>query len=74
MTRALEAESHDTATTETAAARSDEAERPALDEIFTYQQLARLDEALTMSSRAPGPASRPRSCTASLEATPVTRC
>ena len=54
MTRALEAESHDTATTETAAARSDEAERPALDEIFTYQQLARLDEALTMSSRETG--------------------
>jgi hypothetical protein len=54
MTRALETESHDTATTETAPARSDEAERSALDEIFTFQELARLDEALTMSSRETG--------------------
>jgi hypothetical protein len=54
MTRALEAESHDTATTETAPARSDEVERSPLDEIFTFQELARLDEALTMSSRETG--------------------
>ncbi|MFD2093226.1 DUF5130 family protein [Blastococcus deserti] len=54
MTRALEAESHDTATTQTAPSRSDEAEGSALDEIFTFQELARLDEALTMSSRETG--------------------
>ena len=52
MTRALEATSHDTATTETAPARTDEAEQ--LDQIFTFQELARLDEALTMSSRETG--------------------
>ena len=52
MTRALEAKSHDTATTETAPARTDEAEQ--LDQIFTFQELARLDEALTMSSRETG--------------------
>ena len=50
MTRALEVESHDTATTETAPTRTDEGH----DEIFTYQELARLDEALTMSSRETG--------------------
>ncbi len=54
MTSALEAESHDTATTETAPARTEEAEESALDEIFTFQELARLDEALTMSSRETG--------------------
>ena len=54
MTRALEAESHDTATTHTAPARTDEAEGSPLDEIFTFQELARLDEALTMSSRETG--------------------
>ena len=54
MTRALETESHDTATSQTAAARSDEVEHPRLDEIFTFQELARLDEALTMSSRETG--------------------
>ena len=52
MTRALEAESHDTATTQTAAARTDEGEP--LDAIFTFHELARLDEALTMSSRETG--------------------
>jgi hypothetical protein len=52
MTRALEAESHDTATSETAPARTEEAGR--LDEIFSFQELARLDEALTMSSRETG--------------------
>ena len=50
MTRALEVESHDTATEVTAPARTDEGH----DEIFTYQELARLDEALTMSSRETG--------------------
>jgi uncharacterized membrane protein YgcG len=54
MTRALEAESHDTATTDTAPARTDEAEGSALDEVFTFHELARLDEALTMSSRETG--------------------
>ncbi len=54
MTRALETESHDTATADTAPARSDEAEQSRLDSIFTFQELARLDEALTMSSRETG--------------------
>ena len=54
MTRALEAESHDTATDQTAAARTDEAEGGALDEIFSFKDLARIDEALTMSSRETG--------------------
>jgi uncharacterized membrane protein YgcG len=52
MTRALEAESHDTATADTAAARTDEGSR--LDSIFSFHELARLDEALTMSSRETG--------------------
>ncbi|MGY1603140.1 DUF5130 family protein [Geodermatophilus sp. SYSU D00815] len=52
MTRALEVESHDTATTATAPARTDEAEP--LDSIFTWQELGRLDEALTMASRETG--------------------
>ena len=52
MTRALEAESHDTATDQTAPARTDEGS--SLDSIFTWQELARLDEALTMSSRETG--------------------
>ena len=47
MTRALEVESHDTATTETRPARTDEAH----DTIFSFRELARLDEALTMASR-----------------------
>ncbi len=54
MTRALETESHDTATNQTAPARSEEAEQSALDEVFTFKELARLDEALTMSSRETG--------------------
>jgi hypothetical protein len=54
MTRALETESHHTATTDTAPARTDEAEGPVLDEVFTFHELARLDEALTMSSRETG--------------------
>ncbi len=54
MTRALQTESHDTATEHTAASRSEEVEESRLDEIFTFQELARLDEALTMSSRETG--------------------
>ena len=52
MTRALEAESHDTATRDTAPSRTDEGSP--LDQIFSFQELARLDEALTMSSRETG--------------------
>jgi hypothetical protein len=51
MTRALEVESHDTSTTETGPTRNEEA---GSDEIFSFQELARLDEALTMSSRETG--------------------
>jgi hypothetical protein len=54
MTRALEAESHDTATRHTAPARTDESENGPPDQIFSWQELARLDEALTMSSRETG--------------------
>src|SRR5918998_1138608 len=54
MTSALETQSHDTATEHTAASRSDEAEQSRLDRIFTFHELARLDEALTMSSRETG--------------------
>jgi Domain of unknown function (DUF5130) len=53
MTRALEVESHDTATADTAPARTEEG-GPAHDEIFSWHELARLDEALTMSSRETG--------------------
>jgi hypothetical protein len=53
MTRALEAESHDTATAHTAHARTDEAEDGG-EQLFSYHELARLDEALTMSSRETG--------------------
>ena len=53
MTRALEAESHDTATNQTAPARTDSDEGGS-DQIYTFQELARLDEALTMSSRETG--------------------
>jgi hypothetical protein len=53
MTRALEAESHDTATTSTAPARTEEGGGKA-EQIFSFQELARLDEALTMSSRETG--------------------
>jgi hypothetical protein len=52
MTRALEAESHDTATRDTAPSRTDEDEQ--LDQIFSFQELGRLDEALTMSSQETG--------------------
>ena len=52
MTRVLHAEPHDTATKDTLPNRADEAEAP--DTIFSYQELARLDEALTMSSRETG--------------------
>jgi hypothetical protein len=53
MTRALETTSHHTATDETASARTDEdLDRP--DRVFSYRELARLDEALTMSSRETG--------------------
>ena len=51
MTRALEVDSHHTATEHTAPARTDE---PADRQIFSYQELSRLDEALTMSSRETG--------------------
>ena len=52
MTSSLEATSHDTATHSTAAARTDESE--GVDTPFTLPELARLDEALTMSSRETG--------------------
>ena len=53
MTRALETTSHDTATDSTAPARTgEELDRP--DRVFSYRELARLDEALTMSSRETG--------------------
>jgi hypothetical protein len=51
MTSALETQSHDTATAHTVAARTDEGDG---DQLFGYQELARLDEALTMSSRETG--------------------
>ena len=50
MTRALEVESHDTATSQTGAARTDEA----IDKVFSFRELARLDEALTLSSKETG--------------------
>jgi Domain of unknown function (DUF5130) len=53
MTSAVEVTSHDTATEATAPARTDEGtDRP--DRVFSYSELARLDEALTMSSRETG--------------------
>jgi hypothetical protein len=53
MTSSLEVRSHDTATEATAASRTDEDyDRP--DRVFSYRELARLDEALTMSSRETG--------------------
>ena len=56
MTSALQATSHDTATDQTAPARTDDDSvgGSEADQIFTYQELARLDEALTMSSRETG--------------------
>ena len=50
MTSALEVESHDTATNSTAPARTDDGS----DQIFSFRELARVDEALTMSSRETG--------------------
>jgi hypothetical protein len=50
MTSALEVESHDTATESTMAARTDEG----IDQIFSFRELARIDEALTMSSKETG--------------------
>lgn len=53
MTRVLDATSHDTGTSAgTAPTRADESQAP--DSIFTYRELLRLDEALTMSSRETG--------------------
>ncbi|WP_346622510.1 DUF5130 family protein [Blastococcus montanus] len=52
MTRPLDTQSHDTATNYTLPSRTEVA-RP-LDEVFSYRELARLDEALTMSSRETG--------------------
>ena len=53
MTRVLDGTSHDTATSAgTMATRADEAEAP--DSLFSYHELLRLDEALTMSSRETG--------------------
>ena len=51
MTGALEVESHDTATVATHPMRTESTE---LDRIFSWRDLARLDEALTMSSRETG--------------------
>ena len=50
MTRVLDAEAHDTGTDVTAPNRADEG----YDTVFSYRELARLDEALTMSSRETG--------------------
>jgi hypothetical protein len=51
MTRALEVESHDTSTEHTAESRT---EADGGQQLFSFQELARLDEALTMSSRETG--------------------
>ncbi|RBY75776.1 DUF5130 domain-containing protein [Geodermatophilus sp. TF02-6] len=51
MTGALEVTSHDTATRDTAPTRTDES---VPDSLFSYRELLRLDEALTMSSRETG--------------------
>jgi hypothetical protein len=53
MTHALETQSHDTATVATAPTRTEE-EEERHDRIFSWHELARLDEALTMSSRETG--------------------
>jgi hypothetical protein len=50
MTRALEVDSHHTATSGTAPVVTEQDG----DHLFSYQELARLDEALTMSSRETG--------------------
>ena len=52
MTRALEVESHDTATADTGPPSSTEELHH--DHVFSYRELARVDEALTMSSRETG--------------------
>ena len=53
MTRALEAESHATDMHDPAPPPATE-DAPGHDHLFSYQELARLDEALTMSSRETG--------------------
>jgi hypothetical protein len=53
MTSSLEVRSHDTATEATGPSRTDE-RYDAPDNVFSYRELARLDEALTMSSRETG--------------------
>ena len=52
MTRSIEATSHDTATSSTDPSRTDESQ--GTEGPFGLQELARLDEALTMSSRETG--------------------
>ena len=52
MTGALEATSHGTATPDTEPTRLEEGN--AHDSVFSYRELSRLDEALTMSSRETG--------------------
>ena len=55
MTGALEAEPHHTATRDTEPSAHDESAAPsAPDSVFSYRELSRLDEALTMSSRETG--------------------
>jgi hypothetical protein len=54
MTSAVEATSHDTATDQTGPARTDEGQHDRHDRVFSYRELARLDEALTMASRETG--------------------
>ena len=51
MSSALHTSSYDTATESTGPSRNEE---PPVDRVFSYQELARLDEALTMSSRETG--------------------
>jgi hypothetical protein len=53
MTSSLEVRSHDTATEATGPSRTDE-RYDAPDSVFSYRELARLDEALTMASRETG--------------------
>ena len=50
MTRVLDADAHDSGTVDTAPNRADQG----YDTVFSYRELARLDEALTMSSRETG--------------------
>jgi Domain of unknown function (DUF5130) len=53
MTSSVEVRSHDTATELTGPSRTDE-RYDAPDSVFSYRELARLDEALTMASRETG--------------------